>query len=778
MYNRDMIYSGLNDAVQKQFYSSVPSGRPRIMSLLSGSLLGMSQVLPAENILNVAERFKFDLVEPSINRFSAYVANKHMSSTPTLRSMALSLVDMRLALAHNPLQLTSPIESLSWLAATHGSVTLFKDNALDIFRKLNISPFDIELRHLFKAFVEADGNLYQTTMNGIQAYCRRTYTRVNGTQIPLPSITEEELTIIASGYLGILGAYILPIPVTPVDNLQIYWTTSILPQVFALVDQFNERNVIDTKHIEEVIKTLYFIRYKTIHQPDLVAHSFVKVCLNTVTSPLPATLLENNAEDLIDQIADDVRDILTKAIEKERDPFSDVPLAYRPSFVDLGEIDNEVIQSIENDLDRLYDLQDHYAHTALNEADVLSLESLHARYYAYMKPVHKISTESMRNMSPLQRGTVSVSTEGASLVIVGLVAAAISAVVAILAKIFGFFGSAEKSKKDMETKITKTKEAIDSDLDSIKPNSMETAAEQLDEITSKGAKLIDDNFKKTRQVANIIMRYNPSVKIPQNIDNLDLFRKVGNLLKTRQTLEATMLTRKDNQQVAQIPAMMFDRKAMDLYKNQVTKLDNSLKDGIVLISQLLDPSFIDSRMRNETFVHTIEGSKFYKDTHAAGNQAESILELLKSTGPVNAPELMDLTYIDKLQMQTGASVSYKYAQKQITELKRSEKTAIKAIEELVTKGLVSDEYAKKSCTVLREAIKLTSNAAIAVAKCYKIHLNAIKTINMFISEFHYVTRYRKLFDSAELTKALERAIKIEDYDSDKHGNDKYIRVEI
>jgi hypothetical protein len=779
MFIRDKIYDGLHKALAHQMYSSAASGRPRILSILSGSLLGVSQVLPAENIMHNAERFKFDIVEPSINRFSGYVANRHVSSTPTLRTTTLGMIDLRLAIAHNPIALKSPIETLSWLTAKY-DVPLFKDSVLDIFRKLNISPFDIELRHLFKAFAEADGNIYQTTMNGIQAYCRRNYTRINGTQVPLPSITEEELTLIAAGYLGILIAYILPMPVTPVDNYQLYWATNILPQVFGIVDQFNERNIIDTKHIEAVAKAIYLTRYKTIHQPDDIAHTLVYIALNSKTTPYPATLLEHMGDDLRDQIADDTREILKGALETERDRFGDLEISYTPGFVDLAELDEEICKSIENDLDKLYYLQENYVYSAMHESNVLALENLHARYYHLMKPVNDISLEDIRNMTPAKRGTYSVSAEGVGLVVVGVIAAAVAAVVAILAKVFGFFKGAEKANKDINENILRNKEGIDKDFDTLKSsdaNSVDNVADKLKEAEAKGAKLIDENFKKTRRIANILMRYNKSVKIPQGGSNIDLLRAVGNLIKTKDVLQATMLTRKDNSHAPQIPAVMFDRKAMDIYSQQSNTLTNSLSEGVILIANLLDRSFLERHLKNETFVHDIERSKFFKNKDAAMEQAKAVLEQLSVTGPVNAPEVLELTYIDKLKLGLAGS-GQSNTEKHIASLKRSETEAVKVIEELVSKGLVSEEYAAKASKALKAAIKHTSDTAIVVAKCYKHQLAAIKTINTFVSEFRAVTSFRVLFESPELEKALQRIVSVDEYDQDRDGSDSYIRIEI
>lgn len=136
-----------------------------------------------------------------------------------------------------------------------------------------------------------------------------------------------------------------------------------------------------------------------------------------------------------------------------------------------------------------------------------------------------------------------------------------------------------------------------------------------------------------------------------------------------------------------------------------------------------------------------------------------------------------MTFVEKLKFNVNTVSNSAGAQKQIVKLKRAESEAVKVIEELVTKGLITEEYAKESGTALKAAIKHTTEAAITVAKCFKIQLNAMKTINTFLSEFKMVTSYRVLFESPEMDKALQRIVSIDEYDQNSNSDD-YTFIEI
>ena len=777
MYNRETIYSGLADVLEKQFYISMPNGRPRVLSLLSGALLGISQTLPADNILPNVERFKFDMVEPVINRFSEYIANRHVTSTPTLRSATLSFVDLRLALAHNPLLLKSPIEALSWIA-TSRNLTLFKDSTLDIFRKLNISPMDVELRHLFSAFSEADGNIYQTTMNGIQAYCRRTYTRVNGTQIPLPSITEEELTLIAASYLGILIAYIMPIPVTPVDNYQIYWTTSILPQVFKIIDQFNERNIIDTKHIEAVAKELYITRYKSIHLPDEIAQDLVYIQLAEPTSLLPAALLPSPGIDIREQLANDVQEILTNSRLQAKDVMSDVCMPWHSGFVDLGEMDREIINNINVDIDKMYSLQHEYAHNAIHESDVLSLEHLCARYYGYLDTRKYISLEDMRNTNADKRGTNTISLESPSALIVGLLAAAFAAAIALLAKLFGFFGkNAAKTEQNIKA-IESKKETLDENLDKLKSaeaDSVAKAEAALRNAKIDDAKLISQNLVVTKQVAIILSKYNQQLKFPDNLSAIDLLRKVGTAVHTRQTLEAAMLTRKDNQHAPQIPMFMYDRKAMDIFNGHMDTLFNALSDGILIISNTIkDKNATINQIKNGDFLFTLEKSKYFQDEGRAKVIATEVLDQLQLTGPVNGPEVLELKFtslnFDKIERMS------EYSNNHIQKLKQAEKEISDILTDMLSKGVIDEDTAKRTTRKLKTMVDRTTEVGHIVAKCFAKYAIALQSIRTFINDFNKVVEYRLLFERPETKRALEEAMSFDDYDKLDDKSSPFIKI--
>lgn len=749
MYYRDLIYVGVDNVLQRQMYASAANGRPRLISLLSGGLLGVSQVLPAENILQNAERFKFDVVEPSINRWSSYFAKRHISSTPTLRSMTLGMIDLRLALAHNPTSLKSPLPTLSFLAGKK-DIALFPDNALEIFRRLNVSPFDVELKYLFKSFVEADANLYQTTMNGIQTYCRRNYTRVNGTQIPLPSITEEELTIIAASYLGILIAYVLPLPTTPVDNYQMYWATNILPQVFALVDQFNERSVIDTKQIENIAKFIYIMRYQVIHTPHKIAEELVEIQLTDPWSNLPPVMLGLNRE-LVHELADDIEDILEDSMEKEQNPFEDRAIGYIPFYTDYGQMDQEIIDCIEEDMDRLYELQEHYAYRALNENEILSLESLHARYYHLVKPAHNLSLEDMQ--SPKYRG-VTVSTEAIPLVLMGALIVAIGSAIALAVKaLLSVFGIGKQVKQELSI-AEQTDQFINATMKSIQlqVNAVNDIGQNLSEVidqalTNWSAENKARNKEYVRRIISTVRRYNPGSKLPKTDDVYDagmLF--IITELNGPEKITANMFTRKDNKHVPQVSTLFETKQGVDkLSKATQVIFEDTFKavDALVAISsRTVTGRIIDELGKSDSSPTLDEFNKITNELSIAPeSNNEQFVDMLSTTGAVNQQTVYRITVDHAAEISDifiSAADKGKLYQKHLANAKTELERALKEVEEAVKSGKLDDKKAKLINTAFNNRTSTARKVIINAARSLNTLAKQEFTIIQFLKQYKYL----------------------------------------
>lgn len=721
------LHESIDYLLRQGFYTSLPTNRARVQSLLAGAILGLGQTLPAENILRNKERFFYDLVDPALQRFTRQLSNKHITSTPTLRTMTHAMVDMRLALAHNPTLLNNPIESLSWITAKQ-EVPLFKDSTLEVFKKLNISPFDIEIKHLFKAFVEADGNLYQTTMDGIHAYHRRSFTRVNGTQIPLPSITEEELSIIAGGYLGILIAYILPIPVTPADKFDIHWVTQILPQVYSLVDQFNERAIMDVAHIEKVAKAIYFNRYSVVHAVPRIAHNLVYLLLTNTTTSLPPALLEGMNENLRDQIADDTRDVLEKAFTMvETDELDSLGVAL-PDRFDFVELDNAVLEAIDRDMALVHSLQDAYSRGALSESDVVSLEHLHARYYNYTATVPGISLEDVRGG---RYHGLSVSTEGAGLIIFGALAAAITAAIMLaINAIMSLFTGTKQVSKNIDI-VADTNKYINNMFTQINQQ-----ANRFSDAFAEYGKHFDEVIaaleEQETQIAksmvvrllNAVRRYNPQAKIPK----LDVFGEglmwILQNMNTQDKITALLFTRGDNSQVPQVSKAFSEQSRYNTLLKHTNASMQGIYDTVDAMSDVADETIVNriitelkSGDQSRTLTAFSAETKTFSENLAV--HVNLATEIVNDTTAVNQTKVWELVSKDASvlkelfrEVETRSDVATKF----LKNLKTKQDRTLKIIEDAVKSGKIDDKKGKQINDVYRERVRVCRESLVKIAR--------------------------------------------------------------
>lgn len=738
------------DTLLKQgFYVSLPNNRARVQSLLAGAILGLGQTLPADNILSQKQRFFYDLVDPSLNRFTRNLANKNVTSTPTLRTMTHAMVSLRLAMAHNPTELGNPIESLAWLTAKH-DVPLFKDATLDVFKKLNISPFDIEIKHLFKAFVEADGNLYQTTMNGIETYCRRSYTRVNGTQVPLPSITEEELAIIAGGYLGILVAYVLSIPVTPVDQLDVYWAKSILPEVYGLVDQFNERAIMDVAHIEKVAKAIYFTRYNAIHQPALIAHTAVYLLLTSATSTLPPALLENMHESLRDQIADDSRDLISSFSAAQETHDSDSFSAIGFDRMDFIELDNKILESMEKDMNLMYALQDCYARGALSDSDVISLEQLHARYYNYTSKIPNVSLEDVRSGKYYGQ---TVSTEGVGLIIFGVVAAAITGAIfmAVEAIMRLFMGSKQVGEKinivaETDKYIKNIFTQISEQANQFNDVFAEIGRELEEAIAEAVAKSQENATRQVRIILSAARRYNPQAKIPKTDVVNEGVKWILQNLNTPDKITALMYTRSDNEHVPQVSKAFTGTSPFANLKKHTDQSFESTMLAAELLTEVGNESILSKiigEFKNGDHSKTLSAmSAASKQLTEVSNSAiERAMGLIDDTTAVNQKSVWEFTYVNGTEISSlfkAIDVKAKTMAEHLKKVKTTQERALRVVEDAVKSGKIDDGKGKQINDVLRDRIKASREVLVKTSRMGGIILKQEMTIVRFSQDLKAV----------------------------------------
>lgn len=766
------LQESIDTLLKQGFYVSLPNNRARVQSLLAGAILGLGQTLPADNILSQKQRFFYDLVDPALNRFTRNIANKQVTSTPSLRTMTHAMVSLRLALAHNPTELGNPIESLAWITAKY-DVPLFKDSTLEVFKKLNISPFDIEIKHLFKAFVEADGNLYQTTMNGIETYCRRNHTRINGTQIPLPSITEEELSIIAAGYLGILVAYILTIPVTPVDQLDVYWAKSILPEVYGLVDQFNERAIMDVSHIEKVAKAIYFTRYNAIHQPSLIAHNAVYLLLTSTTSTLPPALLENIHEALRDQIADDSRDLLKSFSAAQETQDTDSLRAPTADRMDFAELDNLILESMDKDMQQMYALQECYASGSLSDADVVSLEQLHARYYAYTSKVPNVSLEDVRSGKYYGQ---TVSTEGLGLIIFGVIVAAIASAILMTVETIKRLFSGSQQVGNKINIIAETDKYIKGMFMQISKQ-----ANQYNHLFAQIGREIEDTIeeaigqsqdtapRQVRTILSAVRRYNPTAKIPKTEALTDGVLWILQNLNSPEKITALMYTRSDNEHVPQVSKAFT---GAGPFANLKKHTDQSF-ESTILAAELLTQagnesllSMIINEFKNGDYSKTLSGMAAASKqlSEVTTNAVERAVGLIEDTTAVNQKTIWEFTYVNGAEISSlfkAIDVKAKTMSAHLQKVKSTQERALNVVEDAVKSGKIDDGKGKQINDVLRDRIKVCREVMIKTSRMGSAILKQEMSIVRFSQDLKAVVdnSYRT---QKFIANALNNGVRFED----------------
>jgi hypothetical protein len=64
-------------------------------------------------------------------------------------------------------------------------------------------------------------------------------------------------------------AYVLPLPSSPVDNVQSYWLMNSNRLVADTLSAINERNVIDVAQIAETTYAIWCLRYKMVFEPTV-----------------------------------------------------------------------------------------------------------------------------------------------------------------------------------------------------------------------------------------------------------------------------------------------------------------------------------------------------------------------------------------------------------------------------------------------------------------------------------------------------------------------------
>lgn len=83
-------------------------------------------------------------------------------------------------------------------------------------------------------------------------------------------------------------AYVLPLPSSPVDNVQSYWLMANNRMVADILSAINERNVIDVAQIAETTYAIWCLRYKMVYNP----------CVGTGQALFDAVILETRNESL------------------------------------------------------------------------------------------------------------------------------------------------------------------------------------------------------------------------------------------------------------------------------------------------------------------------------------------------------------------------------------------------------------------------------------------------------------------------------------------------
>lgn len=761
-----IIREKIQKTIKEGVYSSLPANRARTNSLLVGSLIGLGITLPVEAIADRLERFNYDVVDPSIIRTISTIANTATTVTPTVRSATHAMVKYRYAIAHAPLTLLNPIESLTWALAAN-KVHLFKDSALEIFKDLGLSPQSIDLRRLFSTFADTSANVYLTVKQGLHGVKAQEAT-LRGTKVPLLSISEDQLAAIVPSFLGIVLGYVLPLPSSEVDDIHAYTMAQHSSSLYQHVDSLNESTIIDTEQALKIATAIYKLRYRMVYAQDTVAHNAVYSQLTTGTSFIPAELIAHVNEHLRDQIADDVRDILVKSKEQEEglngalignpdelyfceavDGQLEIPTGRAPTF---GFYDSLIMDNIEKDMAEVYRLQGLYQDGIFNERDIIALESIHGRYYHLIpRNLEGVSIEQVRGELNKYRNC-SISQEGAGALAMAAGVAALAAIATFIGLIFNWFSKSSREADKLDREIKQGMIEIDERTKEIGRQSI-AMTQNFDKMQGsfnryKNMKTdktpVDDRFNR---IAAAIKKYNPKSQCPTNAatDRAGMLKFFGANLLDPNKISAVMLTRSDNSEVPQIPRAFYKENTFKDLIAKISKFVDMNNDLLMMVPTLTDKAYIARIIKDLKDDGPLLKNRL-KEQEGAQAELRVLTEgftvtLTQDLGAVNTTDIMSLaakgSFSEALQ-SVNIDEFLKEVKNAQAALKARTHEGLKAIDDAVKKGELDEKEAKKLSDYITQLLRITRSNLTTSTRYMGEYFRAYRRIANFVKEYNYI----------------------------------------
>lgn len=743
MLNNATIQTAVEKLQHGKYKSTFNQGRTN--SIFLGALIGLNNNLPLEHNRFTIDRFCYDVIDPAVNRLTISLGNKTDAVKPTIRTAAHTFIKNRIAIIFEPLTLTNPIQSLAWMLGSN-DFSLFTDSILEKYKRLDISPYSVDLKYAFTKYAEQPDNLYNVITQGLVAKLSKTV-RVGNTEVPRSIPSTDELAILAMPLIAIALGYTIPLPTCRVDDINSYIVSQHEGNIINQIDSINEKVIIDTSFVINATKHIYALRYLAMFETAVIAHNLVYMQLTDGTSDLPKELYKHFDDMLRDEVADDIRDTLVIGVSEETGgsnsscylecyTVTDFLTHYDNVFNYIAkskvEYDSIVFDNIIEQMDQLERMS-----TVISEGNVernmIALEDMYSSNYNKIpKDRTSVSAESYRRKLD-NTLSYSVSVEaGMSSLGRALFGAIIRTIVAFIIRSIRNMLRSRKHTKDIV-------EAIKKNNDDIRKRIEEINKARKDEFGTHANKNLHAIFQ-------IITKYNPNYKLPKLTESRDSAAEkqfIDNLCMPGK-IEEIMTTRIDNRNVKQISATYTDVNTMKRISTDMEKLFLGNKIIIGLLNKLFDIEFISDIIKKDIYEQKLIASvdTINKEIQKIKPHMISVKEtVMEKTVPVNNVNINKLSTLDHVLNFVNMNLSIELVgdEKDINRLNTLSKEVTKYIDDELKRGTLDESVS----IFLNRCYKELSNSVIRelrfVYKAYDKINDDIDDINTYRKNYATLT---------------------------------------